>query len=163
MNTIIDPRNNQSYNLFSNKGKQLLKQYVKNFYGGFPILYSRGKKKESKAVKPRHNKKNTQVTTRYMNDGHTFVIPRNDGHTFVYPQTNPVTTDETQIVKLYNDKMEGCKKECKKRCDPYQATGKDFNLLHNCYKSNIPSSIWWDKYNKSQRKLLPPKDYIWVD
>ena len=33
-NKIIDPRNKNSYSIFSKKGKDLLKLYIKNFNGG---------------------------------------------------------------------------------------------------------------------------------
>ena len=34
MNFIINPNNNERISIFSNKGKQLLKSYVKQFIGG---------------------------------------------------------------------------------------------------------------------------------
>ena len=34
MNTIINPTNNNSYSIFSNKGKELLKQYITQINGG---------------------------------------------------------------------------------------------------------------------------------
>ena len=38
-NYIIDPTTNQEYSLFSTSGKRLLKQFVKQFYGGMePIV-----------------------------------------------------------------------------------------------------------------------------
>ena len=134
MNTIIDPSNNQSYNLFSNKGKQLLKQYVKNFYGGMKL---------GKLIIPKRLERifvpNVSNTPREFETG-----------------------EELKFVKIDSEEMEECKKDCKNffleftddlqvindNCDPYITEGEYFNWLQDCYDEKIQTK------NQTKKMLI---------
>ena len=50
MNFIINPNNNERISIFSNKGKQLLKSYVKQFIGGSQASFEKRLQKLKKFV-----------------------------------------------------------------------------------------------------------------